>query len=243
MSLPTFQTYLPLFTSIICGIGDLTEQLSLILLVYIPLSEPCIQLLELWLQLFEQSAQLDEAQDGLEDIEANFIVRGQKVEDSCQNAQSKTGTVGGGGGDGLGEVVANAGEEHVDAGGLNDEIDKQIVCGSELLLGGGVEGGRGGNESLEGVILLVLIEEGLDFVSNIEVLGQFLRKVCEGAVDEDLLNRGRHLCEIGSYAPKPEFCFVEDVRGATCCSTVFIVGRLHFLCCARNGIVRPLAWS
>ena len=108
----------------------------------------------------------------MEDVEPNIVIGLEKVENGGENVQRQARAIDGGRRDWFREVFAHAREEHVDTRRLDDEVDQEIIRRSKLLLRGAVERSRRGHQLLEGIILLVLVEEGLDFGSNMEVFGQ-----------------------------------------------------------------------
>ena len=61
---------------------------------------------------------------------ADIVGRVEDVEDGGEDGECKPGTIGWGGGNGCGEVLADFGEEFVVVGGLADEMDEEVVgCG------------------------------------------------------------------------------------------------------------------
>lgn len=141
----------------------------------------------------------------MEHIEADIVIGLEEVENGGQDVQRKASAVHWGRGDGLGEVLAHAGEEHIYAWRLDDKVDQKIVRSSELFLRCAVERNRCGYELLESIILLVLIEEGLNIGSDVQVFSQFLGQIGERPVNKDLRCRGRHIVEV--YGDTVDFVF------------------------------------
>lgn len=153
---------------------------------------------------------LEEPQDGHEDVEPEGVVGLQHVEDGGEGVEGQAGPVDGRGGDGLGEVLADSGEEHGGVVALEDEVDEQVVGAGELFLGDGMQGGRGDDELLEDLVLLLLLDEGRDVVADVEEVGHLLRQLLEGAIDEDELWRvgGRHVDLFLFISVLSFFCFI-----------------------------------
>ena len=123
----------------------------------------------------------------MEDIEANFIVGGEKVENGAEGVECKTSAVDRRGCDRLGEVVANAWKEHVNAWRLENQVNQQIVCSRKLLLRGRVEGDRSRDNLLKCLIFLIVVDEGLDLFGDIEILADLESQISKVAVDKDVL--------------------------------------------------------
>ncbi len=76
---------------------------------------------------------------------------------------------------------------------MNDQVDQEVVCSSELLLGDRVQCDGLGDKFPESDILFVLLEEGLNFGTDVEVLCKFLSKILERTFDKDHLGCGSHV--------------------------------------------------
>lgn len=192
--------YSLVITSLRGSLGDQLVKLSLVLLIDIPLLHPGLELGQVLLKLLKHAVVDGELDDGQEDVVPGLVVGLGHVEDVGEGTKGETGAVLGRRGDGLGEVVADSRQEHVGVLGLQDEVDEQVVGGAELALGDRVEGGGGDDDLLKDLILLVLLDEGLDLGADVDVVSHLLGQLVERAVHEDKLglevgvHRGGRAC-------------------------------------------------
>ena len=95
-------------------LGNFEIEFALIFFLRLPLHDPPVQILELRTEEFKGGGAADHAQDGEEDVVAGVIGRGQDVEDGGQDGKGEAGTIGRGGFDGSGEMLADFGKEFVE---------------------------------------------------------------------------------------------------------------------------------
>lgn len=117
-------------------IGDRQVQFLALLVVQLPRGQPCGQLrCQLGFQCLKGvsgSRLADDCDNGQENVVTAGIVGGQSVEDGGEDGDGQSRAELGRGGDGLSEVGANARKENVRVGGLVDEVDEQVVGGSDF---------------------------------------------------------------------------------------------------------------
>lgn len=108
-------------------VGDLQEEGALVVVVGVPEADPGVEVFELGAQDFEEACRADDAEDGEEDVVAGFGVVGEDVEDGGEDGEGEAWAVGGGGRDRVAEVGDDFGEEDEEVGGLDDQVDEEVV--------------------------------------------------------------------------------------------------------------------
>ena len=106
----------------------------MVFVVGFPGDGPGVDIFELGAEGVEGGGSADDAEDGEEDVVADFIVGGEDVEDCGEDGEGKTGRMLRGGGNRLGKVPADFGEEFVKVRRLADEVDEEIVGGYEFYI-------------------------------------------------------------------------------------------------------------
>ena len=118
------------------GVGDLEEEGSLVVFVGVPEPDPGVEVFELGAQDFEEPRRADDAEDGEEDVVAGFGVVREDVEDGGEDGEREAWAVGGGGRDRVAQVGDDFGEEDEEVGGLDAQVDEEVVGCDGVCLGG-----------------------------------------------------------------------------------------------------------
>ena len=161
-----------------------------------------------------------------EDVVAQRVGLLEEVEDCAESVGGEGEAVGRGGGDRLQEVAADSGQELLRLLGLENEVDEEVVGGSELLLGHRVEKDGILDDDIKSLFALLLLQQGLDLLANLDVVGHLLGKLRKAAIDEYQLGvRHLDLCLLQFVAGgQVQRCRCREVAGAKECLDVWDTG-------------------